>query len=71
MRHLKKDIIGILLSIVLVYLVSALFDTGLDLIVFRKNEAMIENYEKINRAITRYDLSKVAFRMYNRNRDES
>ena len=71
MRHLKKDIIGILLSIVLVYLVSAVFDTGLDLIVFRKNEAMIENYEEINRAITRYDLSKVAFRMYNRNRDES
>lgn len=68
---LKKDIIGILLSIVLVYLVSAVFDTGLDLIVFRKNEAMIENYEEINRAITRYDLSKVAFRMYNRNRDES
>lgn len=71
MRHLKKDIIGILLSIVLVYLVSAVFDTGLDLNLFKKNEAMIENYEKINRAITRYDLSKVAFRMYNRNRDES
>jgi len=70
-RYFKKDIIGILAAVIMVFLVSAVIDTRLDMVVFERNQEMLEDYERINDAVISYDQSRLSFRLYNRNRDKA
>jgi len=70
-RYFKKDIIGILAAVIMVFLVSAVIDTRLDMVVFDRNQEMLEDYERINEAVISYDQSRLSFRLYNRNRDKA
>lgn len=70
-RYFKKDIMGIIAAVIMVFLLSAVIDTRLDMVVFDRNQKMLEDYERINEAVIRYDQSRLSFRLYNRNRDRA
>lgn len=48
-------------------LVSFLIGTVLDYYLFKRNSALISNYDKINQIVTAFSDSKTAFNIYNRN----
>ncbi|HSR04629.1 MAG TPA: histidine kinase, partial [Proteiniclasticum sp.] len=55
---------------ILVFLFSAIVDTRLDMVIFDRNQKMLEDYEKINETVVSYDQSRLSFRLYNRDRNE-
>lgn len=69
MRYFKKDIIAIFLSVILVFLFSAIVDIRLDMEIFDRNQKMLMDYEKINETVMDYDQSRLYFRLYNRDRN--
>lgn len=70
MRYFKKDLIAIFVAVILLFLFSAIVDTRLDMVIFDRNQKMLEDYEKINETVISYDQSRLSFRLYNRNRNE-
>ena len=69
MRYFKKDIIAIFVAVILVFMISAIVDTRLDMEIFDRNQKMVRDYEKINETVMDYDQSRLYFRLYNRDRN--
>jgi len=70
MRYFKRDLIAIFMAVIMVFLFSAIVDTRLDMVIFDRNQKMLEDYEKINETVVSYDQSRLSFRLYNRDRNE-
>ncbi|NLB21003.1 MAG: hypothetical protein GX829_09355 [Clostridium sp.] len=68
MRNFKKDLIKILVAVIVLFLSASAIDTLSDIIVFKRNQEMLVNYQKINSSIINYDTSKVSFQLYSRTR---